>query len=83
MKLKKYFKYIGPDTIFITRSWTNDPHYICEYPQGVLEQGKIYSFTICLTFIKARGRFEKTMGFYLNNKRIIPFVFKGEIIPDE
>lgn len=42
-RLVKFFKYIGAEPIFITRAWTGDPHFICEYPKEQLLPNKIHS----------------------------------------
>lgn len=81
--LIKYFKYIGNDTVHITRVWTGDPHYICKYPQEPLVSGKIYSMSVCFYFGGRRGRFQKTMGFNLSNDKVISFRFSGTEVPEK
>jgi len=82
-RLIKYFKYIGNDTVSIVRTWTGDPHFICEYPHEPLIKNQIYSIEICFSFTGNKGTFNKTMGFNLTNGDIIIFRFKGEIVPTE
>ncbi|MDD3685763.1 MAG: WG repeat-containing protein [Bacteroidales bacterium] len=80
-KLYKYFKYVGDEDVIITRAWTGDPHFICDYPQEKLKKNEIYHFTVCFTFIKRPGRFKKMMGFELSNGERISFTFSGIGIP--
>ena len=47
-RLIKYFKYIGSDSVKINRTWTTDPHNICQYPfNQILKKDSIYSFMVC------------------------------------
>ncbi len=77
-KVKKQFKYIGEEVAVITRTWTGDPHYICEYPKEPLKKNQVYSITIC--FVGRVGRFIKTMGFDLSNGERVNLNFKGEVL---
>ncbi len=77
--LVKYFKYIGNDTVTITRAWTGDPHFINSYPLEPLVKGKIYSFTVSFFFKGMNRYFEKAMGFELSNGQRICYYFKGNI----
>lgn len=77
--LVKFFKYTGKEPAFITRTWTGDPHFICEYPHEPLVKGKIYSFTVCFAQT-VPGVFNKTMGFDLSNGERISFVFKANVL---
>lgn len=74
----KYFKYIGKEPGVIVRTWTGDPHYICNYPQEPLFYGKIYAITIC--FSDRKGGMNKLMGFNLSDGQVIKFNFKGEVL---
>lgn len=76
----KYFKYIGSKPLFITRTWTNDPHYICKYPKGMLEKGKVYSFQVCFWHQGRSGVLSKMMGFKLSNGKTIRFTFAGKYV---
>ena len=80
-RLVKYFKYIGTEPIVITRAWTGDPHFICEYPREPLIPNKIYSFTICFWHQDRQGNMTKIMGFDLSDGNIISFKFTGTYIP--
>lgn len=82
-KLKKTFIYTGADTVFITRTWTGDPHFICEYPKEAIVKGKSYSFTVCFWNEGRPGLFHKTMGFELSNGEMIAFIFKGNVLKKE
>ncbi len=74
------FIYDGPDSVSILRAWTNDPHYICQYPEGILKKGKVYFFKICFARTNAPGLFSKNMGFYLSNGAIVTFVVTGKVL---
>lgn len=80
-RLVKYFKYVGKDSIYISRAWTNDPHYICEYPKDVLIPNQIYTFTVCFWHHNRQGAISKIMGFDLSDKNRITFMFKGTYLP--
>lgn len=80
-RLVKYFKYIGTDSIFITKVWTNDPHFICEYPKDQLIPNKIYSITICFWHKDRQGSMTKMMGFFLSDGNRISFKFTGTYLP--
>lgn len=80
-KLTKYFKYIGKVPSTITRTWTGDPHFICDYPHEPLIPGKIYSLTICFWNEGRTGFFETVMGFDLSNGEHISFQFRGTVLP--
>lgn len=82
-KLVKYFNYTGPDTLFILRTWTGDPHYICDHPKGPIVKGKDYSITVCFWNEGRTGLFHQTMGFELSNGKSIVFVFKGRVLKKE
>ncbi len=75
----KYFKYIGRDTVVITRTWTGDPHIICEYPREPLINGKVYVIKFCFWHQGRQGRFHKIMGFDLSNGERINYTFKGYV----
>ncbi len=83
VKLIKYFKYVGQDTVYIRRAWTGDPHYICRYPNEPLVYGKIYTFEVCFSFQSRQGPMWKQMGFELSNDKRINFLFKGHISPKD
>lgn len=73
----KKVKYIGSDTLYVTKAWTNDPHFICRYPKGKIIPGKIYSLRFCFFFKARRGRFRKGMGLKLSNGESLDFYFSG------
>ncbi|MGQ0740290.1 MAG: hypothetical protein ACT4OJ_14655 [Bacteroidota bacterium] len=79
-KLIKSFIYTGDDTVYILRTWTGDPHFICDYPKGPMVKGNIYLFTVCFWHEGRPGIFHKTMGFNLSNGKTIAFVFKGNVL---
>jgi hypothetical protein len=79
--LVKYFKYVGKEPITISRAWTEDPHYICRYPNEALVPGKIYSFTVCFWHKGKQGNMSKVMGFYLPDGNRIMLRFRGAYIP--
>lgn len=76
-RLAKTFKYLGNDTVFIRRAWTNDPHFICKFPNEPLQKGKIYTFDVCFAFEGREGPFNKAMGFELSNDKVITMRFFG------
>jgi hypothetical protein len=76
-RLVKYFKYIGTEPIVITRAWTGDPHFICEYPREPLIPNKIYSFTVCFWHLDRLGKMTKVMGFDLSDGNRVSFMFTG------
>lgn len=78
-KIVKYFKYIGSEPVFIQRTFTGDPHFICRWPREPLMPGQIYSFTVCFWHKHRRGHFKKRMGFILSNNERISFIFKGRV----
>jgi len=80
-RLVKYFKYIGTEPIIITRAWTGDPHFICEYPREPLIPNKFYSFTICFWHQGRQGKMSKLMGFYLSDGNRITLKFTGTYLP--
>lgn len=82
-KLRKPFKYIGTEPAIISRAFTGDPHFICEYPKEVLVPGKVYWMTVCFWHESRRGKFVKHMGFELTNGQHITFEFSGEVLPPE
>lgn len=73
----KAIKYIGPDSIFIVKSYTNDPHFICEYPKGPLTSGHVYLVKFCFFHKNGVGVFNKNMGFILSNNEKVKFRFRG------
>lgn len=75
--VKKYFMYFGNEPMLISRAWTGDPHFICDYPKEPLEKGKLYSFTICFYHQGRGGILKKRMGFTLMNGNRITMNFKG------
>lgn len=78
-RLVKYFKYVGDSAVVITKAWTNDPHYICDYPTEPLIPGKVYAFSTCFSFFP--GQFQKRMGFNLSNGEVITLIYKGSVLP--
>ena len=81
--LYKYFKYTGKDSVYITRAWTGDPHYICEYPNEALLPGKIYRFKVCFWMVSRFGSMHKRMGFNLSDGSIISYTFKANIVKEK
>ena len=82
-RMKKYFKYIGSDTILFTRAFTSDPHFIGEYPKGPLVPGRIYSITIAFYHRGKMGRMSKVMGLRMSNGKQIMWHFRGEYPPPD
>ena len=82
-QLTKYFKYIGKAPITITRAWTGDPHFICQFPNEPLIPNQIYPFTICFSHKGRVGTMSKQMGFELSDGRRITLQFKGHYTPHE
>ncbi|MEZ4920287.1 MAG: hypothetical protein R2792_14385 [Saprospiraceae bacterium] len=79
-QLVKYFKYVGTDPVLITRAWSGDPHYICDYPREPLVPNKIYSYTICFWHKGRQGKLNKLMGFNLSDGNTIFLRFTGEYV---
>jgi hypothetical protein len=77
----KYFKYLGTDSLFITKAWTGDPHYICYYPKELLIPNKIYYFKVCFANEGRQGKLNKKMGFNFSNGNTITFKFTGTYLP--
>lgn len=77
-RLVKHFKYIGGDSIYIEKTFTSDPHFICQYPRGVIIPNELYSLTICFFHKGRRGTMNKSMGFRMSNGEIILFRLKGD-----
>jgi len=67
-RMKRYFKFIRKEPLVITRAFTSDPHFICNYPKEPLVPGGIYSYSICFYVKGSRGRMHKVMGFDLSDK---------------
>src|SRR5688572_6079885 len=65
--LSKEFRYVGPDTVYIIRAWTGDPHYVCGYPKEPFFKGKRGNETLsfCFSFHNKIGYFHKVMGIVL------------------
>ena len=77
-RLIKYFKYIGTDSVKINRTFTSDPHYICQSPYNqILKKDSIYSFTVCFSHQGRVGNFHKSMGFNFSNGQGVLLTFKG------
>ncbi len=76
-RMVKYIKYLGDTPIHITRVWTSDPHFICGYPQGVLEKNKVYPIKICFYHRGKMGPTNKSMGLDFSNGKQLNFHFKG------
>jgi hypothetical protein len=81
-RLTKTFKYLGETPGLIREAWTGDPYFICEYPREPLMPGREYQFTVCFAFGGGGGRFQKQMGFVLQDEKIIAFTFTGEVMPE-
>lgn len=82
-RVVKYFKYLGTDSVHITRTWTSDPHFICKYPKELLIPHKIYSIQVCFFHNGRQGHFHKKMGFDLSNGNRILYRFTGQYSPLE
>jgi acetolactate decarboxylase len=80
-RVTKHFQYIGTETVSITRAWTGDPHYICDYPRGPLKPNKTYAFSVCFSHKKRTGILSKEMGFDLSNGEKMTFRFTGQYAP--
>ncbi len=78
-RLTKYLKYIGQDTVVIVRTWTSDPHFICDYTRTPLTYGTVFPITFCFYFQGRGYGFHKVMGFDLSNGSVISFKFQGNI----
>ena len=76
-RVVKHFKYIGSDSVFITRTWTSDPHFICQFPKERLIPQVDYTLTICFAHRGRQGIMHKTMGFDLSDGTRIVLQFKG------
>lgn len=82
-----HFKYFGADKIQITKAFTGDPHFICNYPREFLVPGKTYSFDICFYHHFNGGKYRKSMGFILSDNSTIlirvsgQYQAKPEVIP--
>jgi hypothetical protein len=81
-RLRIPFQYVGKDPVQISRTWTNDPHYISSYPREPLEAGKWYQLEISFYLKDRPGYFSKMMGFILSNGENIRFKFTGTVLPD-
>ncbi len=82
MEIIKHFRYIGENSVFIKKTWTEDPHYICSYPTEILTPNQTYSFKVCFHLKNRKGVFKKRMGLVLSNGKRIAFTFKGNIVED-
>ncbi len=80
-RVTKHFKYVGTETVSITRAWTGDPHYICNYPKEPLKPNKTYTFSVCFSHKNRAGVMSKQMGFDLSNGQKITFRFTGQYAP--
>ena len=78
--LVKYFKYIGKEPLRITKAWTGDPHFICDYPKEDLIPDKVYSFKVCFSHKGREGKMHKQMGFDLSDGNRVFMLFSGEYI---
>lgn len=78
--LMKPFRYIGNKTVLITRTWTGDPHFICEFPKTELIKDSTYYLKICFAFEGKQGVFKKDMGFNLTNGESVTFTFSGSVL---
>jgi hypothetical protein len=76
-RVVKHFKYIGSDSVFITRTWTSDPHFICQFSKERLIPQVDYTLTICFAHRGRQGIMHKTMGFDLSDGTRIVLQFKG------
>ncbi len=74
--LYKSFKYLGPKSMHILKPWTQDPFFICNYPQEPLIPGMVYKIKICMT--AHPGIFRKRLGFNFEDGCSVPFVISGE-----
>ena len=78
-KVVKSFRYTGKKPILIERIWTQDPHFICQYPKGVLKPNQVYSITICFTHHQnAVGKIRKNIGFTLSDGTKVSMWFTGD-----
>lgn len=71
-KITRYFIYLADTPTTITKALTSDPHFICDYPKGILEKGKVYEFTICFAN-RSYGPMNKRLGFQFENGECIYF----------
>lgn len=80
-RMERQFVYHGAEHLAIRRTWTEDPHFIYDYPKGILQKDSVYNFTICFYFKGRKGPFKKRMGFILTNDERVNFTFTGTVIP--
>ena len=78
--LVKHFKYIGKEPLRITKAWTGDPHFICDYPKEDLIPDKVYSFNVCFSHKGREGIMNKQMGFDLSDGNRVFMRFTGEYV---
>jgi len=71
-KITRYFIYLADTPATITRALTSDPHFICDYPNEILEKGKVYEFTICFAN-RGYGPMKKRLGFQFDRGECIYF----------
>jgi hypothetical protein len=76
-RVVKHFKYIGSDSVFISRTWTSDPHFICQFPKERLIPQVDFTLTICFAHRRRQGIMHKTMGFDLSDGTRFVLQFKG------
>ena len=76
----KYFKYIGADSVVITKAKTSDPHVFKSYPRDqILQKDSIYSFGLTFPFesYSRGGYFNKSAVFEFSNGQRVNLRFKA------
>lgn len=81
VRFVKHFKYIGAGAVHIERTWTGDPHYICDHPIGQLVPNRTYSITVCFSHKGRKGTMYAKMGMDLSDGSRISFTFTGNYMP--
>jgi hypothetical protein len=76
-RVVKYFKYLGKEPVVITRAWSPDPHFICDYPREPLLFNHVYSFTTCFWYQGQRGSLSKSVGLDFSDGTKVTFKFNG------
>ncbi len=77
-KMIKRFKYLGGDQpLFITKTRTRDPGFICKYPKEPLKAGEIYELEVCL--VNRSGSHYQRMGIILSDGRSIYFKITAKV----
>lgn len=68
------------DTLNVGRSFTNDPHFICGFPNDLITPNQEFYVKICFE-TKRYGPMRKKMGLTFTDGRRLVFYFKGFVQP--